>query len=436
MCDRRRHKVSRASAGGERSSGGDAVAPPPSPLPAASFLPPLALSLIIVATSPFMGQVRDVLLRSLGARFALVLAVGLGAAVAVAVIGAALRIREPRPGRRWLRLGGLALALVLLGIQVFGFGTGNPVVDAAERIHLLEYGLLGALFYRALRRFRDASVLPLTALAVALVGVVDELVQWWTPVRTGDVRDVLLNAYAGLCGLLFGLALAPPQGWARRIEPGTARRVGLAAALTVLGFAFFYDRAHLGYEITDPEIGRFRAWHTRERLLELEAERGREWAADPPTGLERMGPEDFYLTAAGWHVQHRNASYQRGDWFHAWKENRILEVYYEPFLELRSFGGNPVQHRLPPAQRQEIDAKRPRPDPVPYESPALGERVVVIPRPWFWAAVIAIAAVLALLPQACVPGMAQNWGGESPLARCSQSRRLGEGQGRHREVGS
>ena len=39
-------------------------------------------------------------------------------------------------------------------------------------------------------------------------------------------------------------------------------------------------------------------------------------------------------------------------------------------------------------------------------------------------------------PQACVPGMAQNWRGESPLARCSQSRRLGEGQGRHREVGS
>jgi hypothetical protein len=376
---------------------------------AGSFAPAVLVALVIVATSPFMGQVRDVLLRSLGARFVLVLAVGLGAAVAAAVIGAALRIREPRPARRWLRLGGLGLALILLGIQVFGFGTGEPIVDAAERIHLLEYGLLGALFYRALRRFRDASVLPLTALAVALVGIADELVQWWTPVRTGDVRDVVLNAYAGLCGLLFGLALAPPEGWVRGGGRVAGRRIARSAAFTVLAFAFFYDRAHLGYEIVDPEIGRFRAWHTRERLLALRAERGREWAADPPTGLERMGPEDFYLTAAGWHVQHRNASYHRGDWFHAWKENRILEVYYEPFLELRSFGGTAVEHRLPPEQRQEIDARRPQPDPVPYESPALGERVVVVARPRFWAAVLAVAAILVALPELSPAARRRRW---------------------------
>jgi hypothetical protein len=36
----------------------------------------------------------------------------------------------------------------------------------------------------------------------------------------------------------------------------------------------------------------------------------------------------------------------------------------------------------------------------------------------------------------CVPGMAQNWRGESPRARYKWSRRLGEGQGHHREVGS
>ncbi len=364
-----------------------------------SFLPPLLVALVIVVTAPFMGLVRDFLLRSLGARFAVVLGIGLAAAIGVAVVGAALGVREPVPARRWLRLGGLAVALVLLGVQVFGFGTGNPIVDAAERIHLIEYGLLGALFYRAFRRYGDASVVPLTALAVALVGIVDELVQWWTPVRTGDVRDVVLNAYAGLCGLLFGLALQPPEGWAFRGGRATARRVGRFAAFTLLAFAVFYDRAHLGYVVTDPEIGRFRAWHTRDRLLELKADRAVRWAADPPTGLEIVAMEDFYLTAAGWHVQHRNASFHGGDWFHAWKENRILEVYYEPFLELRSFGGTAVAHRLPPEQRAEIDARRPRPDPVPYESPALGKRIVVVPRPWFWSAALALAVVLVALPE-------------------------------------
>lgn len=40
------------------------------------------------------------------------------------------------------------------------------------------------------------------------------------------------------------------------------------------------------------------------------------------------------------------------------------------------------------------------------------------------------------LPWACVPDMAQNYRGASPRARCQRSRRLGKGQGAHREVGS
>ena len=36
----------------------------------------------------------------------------------------------------------------------------------------------------------------------------------------------------------------------------------------------------------------------------------------------------------------------------------------------------------------------------------------------------------------CVPGMARYFVGESPMARFSQSRRQGEGQGRRREAGS
>jgi hypothetical protein len=38
------------------------------------------------------------------------------------------------------------------------------------------------------------------------------------------------------------------------------------------------------------------------------------------------------------------------------------------------------------------------------------------------------------LTPACVPGMACNYVGESPAARFSQSRRLGERQGRCREA--
>ena len=344
-----------------------------------------------------MSRIRNYLFDSLGSRFALVLAVGLGLAIGASVIAAALRIREPRPAKRWLRFGGLALALVLLGIQVLGFGTGNPLIDAVERFHLIEYGLLGALFYRAFRRYGDASVLPLTMLAVTLVGTVDELVQWWTPLRVGDARDVLLNAYAGLCGMLFGLALAPPRGWVVRGGRAAARRVGRAGALTWLAFAFFYDRAYLGYEITDPEAGAFRAWQPREELLELKAERAGEWAAQPPAGLTAMGPEDFYLTAAMRHVEYRDESLRSGDWPHAWKENRILETYYTPYLQLTSFGGAPVRYRLTPEELAALEANRPQPGQVPYDSAPL--QIAVVSRPTFWAVAIAAAMVLAGLPE-------------------------------------
>ena len=292
-------------------------AAPPDPRPprvrAGVFAAPLAVALLIVTTSPVMRQVRDFLLESLGARFAGVLAIGLGVTIGAAIIGAALRIREPRQARRWLRFGGLGLALALLGIQIFGFGTGDPLIDAVEHFHLIEYGLLGALFYRTFRGYRDGSALPLTVLAVTLVGIVDELVQWWTPIRVGDARDVVLNAYAGLCGMLFGLSLAPPERWVLRGGYVAARRVGRAAALTCLAFAFFYDRAHLGYEVTDPEVGQFRDWHSREGLLELQEKRASQWAAEPPTGLEIAGPEDFYLTAAMRHVAYRDESLAQGD---------------------------------------------------------------------------------------------------------------------------
>jgi hypothetical protein len=387
-----------------RSPGGSQQqAAPPDPQLSApragDFAPPLVVALIIVTTSPVMQQVRDVLLESLGARFAGVLAIGLGVTIAAAVVGAALRIRELRPARRWLRFGGLGLALVLLGIQVFGFGTGNPIVDAVEHFHLIEYGLLGALFYRAFRRYRDGSALLLTVLAVTLVGIVDELVQWWTPVRWGEARDVVLNAYAGLCGMLFGLALAPPEGWVLRGGHVAARRVGRAAAFTCLAFAFFYDRAQLGYEIADPEAGHFRDWHSREQLLELKEERAAQWAVDPPTGLGSAGPEDFYLTAAIRHVKYRDESLAEGNWFHAWQENRIAEIYYTPYLELRSFDGIPVQNRLAPEQRQELDAQRPRPDPGTYESPALPIEIAVVPRVAFWAVAVAAGMALVAVPE-------------------------------------
>lgn len=69
-----------------------------------------------------------------------------------------------------------------------------------EAVHLLEYGVLGVLLYRALRpRIPDVTVYLAACLIGVLVGTVDEVIQWITPRRFFDFRDIFLNG--GSCAL-------------------------------------------------------------------------------------------------------------------------------------------------------------------------------------------------------------------------------------------
>jgi len=68
-----------------------------------------------------------------------------------------------------------------------------------EAVHFLEYGVLGALLYRALRtKIPDATVFIAAALVGILVGTVDEVIQWLVPDRYWDYRDILLNGGASV----------------------------------------------------------------------------------------------------------------------------------------------------------------------------------------------------------------------------------------------
>jgi hypothetical protein len=81
-----------------------------------------------------------------------------------------------------------------------------------ERIHFVEYGLLGGLFYAALkerwsqrswRLFSRRSPELWAVILTALAGWLDELIQAVVPGRFYDLRDVAFNALAG--GLLVGI---------------------------------------------------------------------------------------------------------------------------------------------------------------------------------------------------------------------------------------
>ncbi len=68
-----------------------------------------------------------------------------------------------------------------------------------EALHLLEYGLLSILVFKALtHRIRDRSIYVSVVLLVLFLGTVDEFIQWMTPQRYWGIEDVKLNTIAAI----------------------------------------------------------------------------------------------------------------------------------------------------------------------------------------------------------------------------------------------
>lgn len=361
----------------------------------------MLLVVVIVLAAPFMGVIRDVLfdrfesttIRYL-ARFLILLA-------SAAFIFALTRIREHR-GWRYAGLAGTAGLLWIesayLSAPISGGGIAARV-SVAEKIHLVEYGLLALLLYLACRPAGDISMLILPLLWVTFAGVLDESMQWWVATRTGDIDDIFLNVYAGLCGVLFSLALDPPKRMRWRLSPASRQHVTVSAMLAVASLGLFFDTAHLGYEHHDPAIGRFRSWHTADELRAAAADRAIRWRVDPPTDPSPWKGEDRYLAEAGWHAGHRNERYDAGDMYLAAQANRILETYFGPYLDLEFFRGSGKQ-RYPPEIRRELEAKAPVRDPVNYLSPVLIERIYPWPsRRQYYAALVAVLLLIWVVPR-------------------------------------
>lgn len=309
----------------------------------------IAASLTVVVAAPFIGQIRGAIQDALPGQYVVILVAIVAASVAAALGAAIVRIRE----RRVLRYSLLALAVFSGAGYSWLTATGNASVDAVERVHFVEYGLLTVLFYLAWRGRSDLTALLLPALAVLTVGVLDEGVQWFVPGRVGEWRDVLLNGAAIVCGLLVGIALNPPVGVSRQLNRSARLSVAGAGAVAILVCAAFFYVVHLGHEIHDPNVGIFRSRFTAEELRQAAEERRVRWRVEPPTVLRRLSREDQYLAEGLWHVQRRNEVEREGGAWAQWHENLILETYFTPVLDFPGYT-TPSGARWPPEQREQV----------------------------------------------------------------------------------
>jgi hypothetical protein len=289
---------------------------------------PLTAAATIILSAPFVQQAFTAASSAWGSYFR---AVGIAATllpIGAALVLAAASIRD----RHLARYSAIAVSLTI--------GTTYVLIDGlsfAETFHFVEYGLLAWLFHRSRHSRHEGVPILMPVVACVIVGTLDEWFQWFIPIRTGEARDILLNGVASGCGLLFAVAIDASAGpLTGRRRASTIRILasgGLAAAL----FALFFVTVHVGHDVYDGEIGSFRSRYTGAELFELASDRAERWRAQPPRVQRRLSREDQFLTEGLWHVQRRNQALSAGDMPEAWRENRILEQFYAPILDVPTY---------------------------------------------------------------------------------------------------
>jgi hypothetical protein len=322
-------------------------------VPSLRLLLALVVSGAVILSSPFIRDIRDWIRATFPGQYATVVATAVALALGAALVIALVRIRD----RRAMRYGAIAAALVLGTAYARWNAQGIPEVDAVERVHFVEYGLITWLFYRVWRPRGDVSMFVLPMLAGIAVGTLEEWLQWFIPGRVGDMRDVFLNIVAIVCGLLFSVGVDPPDAGAFQVRPGSLRRIGVVAAAVALLFATFVYSVHLGVEVRDPHTGRFRSRYDAATLARISQDRLVTWKAEPPIERPRSrSREDQYMSEGLLHVHERNRRWEAGDMAAAWSENLILEKHYAPVLDTPSYISR-TGHRWPAEQRADAEQR-------------------------------------------------------------------------------
>jgi len=314
---------------------------------------------------------------------------GVAAVTVMALVIAVIYLRCFRPVSRssyfWL--------IAIAGIFI-GYTLDLAKLAPEEAVHFIQYGVLGILVYRALtHRLKDSTVFFAAAVICGGIGVIDEFIQWLTPLRVWGLRDIWINF---LSAVLVQVAIAKglqPVFIAHGFNRKNMRFLCclLIAAFVILGSSFlitppriiwfaehvkgaaflkYNDSVMLeyGYLYEDPDIGVFRSRFSPEKLKQLDRERavGAAEILNLFQGekkykifLQFYTPiSDPFVHEARVHLFRRNR-YLRTALYHkndpeefdrrmaiAFRENQIMEKYFHDTLQLSDYTLSQKQQSL------------------------------------------------------------------------------------------
>jgi VanZ family protein len=130
-----------------------------------------------------------------GSGLAIVYAAGISVVVAILLYTVFFK-KEKSPAK---------YLLLLISFYIF-FILNKLATFPAEKIHLLEYGMLSVLLYNALKVDMDRYDVRLYIWGSAiclLAGLIDEIIQLVLPDRFFDWKDVFINAASGITAFVI-----------------------------------------------------------------------------------------------------------------------------------------------------------------------------------------------------------------------------------------
>jgi VanZ family protein len=304
-----------------------------------------------------------------------------------------------------------------------------------EAIHFLEYGLLGFLLFHALKHhIHDKGIYFIAFLIGALVGILDESLQWIIPRRVWDFRDLGINALSVVLvlvaiwkGIRPKLQDIQPQSKSIRISEvllitylvlfglcfsNTPDRV--QRYTTTLPFLSFLQKEEpmneYKHKHKDPEIGVFFSRLEIHELNRIDAERAEEYGQIFKEWKEKKY-QDFLNYFPGYaqpflyemrvHVfrrdrlfgvaiQTKNEKTKKENLFIAYKENQILEKYFGNCLQTSSY-------QWP---KKRIEKIKDQIDPTGfYKSPVSAASPIPFRETTLWGIIILLIIILLVLPR-------------------------------------
>ncbi|GAK58465.1 hypothetical protein U27_05439 [Candidatus Vecturithrix granuli] len=208
-----------------------------------------------------------------------------------------------------------------------------PIV-AAEKIHFLEYGLLGLLLCKTLSyQIKNKSAYLVALVIVYLVGMTDETLQWALPNRVGEYRDIWINVVSGALAILAVWLVIRPRVFQQPFQWAALRPLCYTLAAALLYTGLFLEAAHgFGSRIFMPDNGvELTSRFSEYDLLQLDkrlVQRQKRILAEDSSNNDLW----TYSYEARRHHYLRDKYYNSLQYFESYCEQEILKTYFRAYL--------------------------------------------------------------------------------------------------------